>query len=35
MRRYGFFNFLFDVFMVSVPGGFCLIWSFSSEMRRG
>ena len=35
MRRYGFFNFLFDVFMVSVTGGFWLIWIFIREMRRG
>ena len=35
MRRYGFFNFLVDVFMVSVTGGFWLIWIFIREMRRG
>ena len=35
MRRYGLFNFLFDVFMVSVTGGFWLIWIFIREMRRG
>lgn len=35
MRRYGFFKFLFDVFMTSVTGGFWLIWVFIREMRRG
>lgn len=35
MRRYGLFNFLFDVFMVSVTGGFWLIWIFIREMRCG
>lgn len=35
MRRYGFFNFLFDVFMVSMTGGLWLIWIFIREMRRG
>jgi len=35
MRRYGLFNFLFDVFMVSVTGGLWLIWIFIREMRRG
>ena len=35
MRRYGLFNFLFDVFMVSVTGGCWLIWIFIREMRRG
>lgn len=35
MRRYGFFNFLFDVFMTGMTGGFWLIWVFIREMRRG
>lgn len=35
MRRYGFFNFLFDIFMTSVTGGAWLIWVFIREMRRG
>ena len=35
MRHYGFFNFLFDVFMVSVTGGSWLNWIFIREMRRG
>lgn len=35
MRRYGFFNFLFDIFMTSITGGFWLIWVFIREMRRG
>ena len=35
MRRYGLFNFLFHVFMVSMTGGFWLIWIFIREMRRG
>lgn len=35
MRRYGLFNFLFDVFMVSMTGGLWLIWIFIREMRRG
>ena len=34
MRRYGFFNFLLDAFMVSVTGGLWLIWIFIREMRR-
>ena len=34
MRRYGFFNFLLDVFMVLVTGGLWLIWIFIREMRR-
>lgn len=35
MRRYGLFNFLFDVFMVFVTSGLWLIWIFIREMRRG
>lgn len=35
MRRYGFFNFLLDVTMTSLTGGFWLIWIFIREMRRG
>lgn len=35
MQRYGLFNFLFDIFMVSMTGGLWLIWIFIREMRRG
>lgn len=33
-RRYGFLNFIFDVFMVVVTAGFWLIWIFVREMRK-
>lgn len=33
-RRYGFFNFLFDVIMTVITGGLWLIWVFVREMRR-
>ena len=35
MRRYGLFNFLLDVTMTALTGGFWLIWIFIREMRRG
>ena len=35
MRRYGFFNFLLDVTLTAVTGGFWLIWIFIREMRPG
>ena len=31
--RYGFLNFLFDVFMVCITFGFWLIWIFVRELR--
>ena len=34
VRNYGFFNFLFDVIMTVVTGGFWLIWIFVREMRN-
>lgn len=33
-RRYGFFNFLWDVIMVTVTCGFWLVWIFVREMRK-
>lgn len=32
-RKYGFFNFLFDVVMTGITGGLWLIWVFVREMR--
>jgi hypothetical protein len=34
MRHYGFFSFLFDVFMTLITSGLWLIWIFVREMRR-
>ena len=31
--RYGLFNFLFDVIMVTITAGLWLIWIFVREMR--
>jgi hypothetical protein len=33
-KRYGFFSFVFDVFMVAITSGLWLIWIFVREMRR-
>lgn len=33
-RKYGFWRFLLDVFMVCVTGGFWIIWIFVREMRN-
>ncbi len=33
-KRYGFFAFLFDLFMVLITGGLWLIWIFVREMRN-
>ncbi len=33
-KKYGFFNFLGDIFMVGITGGLWLIWIFVREMRR-
>lgn len=33
-RHYGFFRFVFDVFMTAVTSGFWLIWIFVREMRK-
>lgn len=32
-KRYGFFNFVFDVFMTFLTAGLWLIWVFVREMR--
>ena len=33
-RRYGLFNFLIDLVMVTLTSGLWLIWIFVREMRR-
>lgn len=33
-RRYGFFAFLLDLFLVFITGGLWLIWIFCREMRN-
>lgn len=33
-NKYGFLNFLGDIFMVFITGGFWLIWIFAREMRN-
>lgn len=33
VQRYGFLNFLFDVFMTVITGGLWLIWVFVREVR--
>lgn len=33
-RRYGFWNFVGDVFMTLITAGFWLIWIFVREMRN-
>lgn len=33
-KKYGFFKFLGDIFMVFLTGGLWLIWIFVREMRR-
>ena len=33
-KSYGFFNFLFDVFMTVITAGFWIIWIFVREMRK-
>ena len=33
-KPYGFFNFLWDVFMTCLTAGFWLIWIFVREMRK-
>lgn len=33
-KRYGFWKFLFDVFMTTITGGLWLIWIFVREMRN-
>lgn len=32
-RKYGFWKFMLDIFMVCVTGGFWIIWIFVREMR--
>lgn len=34
VRPYGCFNFLFDVVLTVITGGFWLIWVFAREMRN-
>jgi hypothetical protein len=34
VKKYGFFKFLFDCFMVVITAGFWLIWIFIREMRK-
>jgi hypothetical protein len=34
-KKYGLFNFLLDVFLTILTGGFWLIWVFVREMRKG
>ncbi len=33
-KSYGFFAFLFDLFMTCITGGLWLIWIFVREMRK-
>lgn len=33
-KSYGFFNFMFDLFMVAITCGAWLIWIFVREMRN-
>lgn len=33
-RTYGFFKFMFDLFMIAITGGLWLLWIFIREMRR-
>jgi hypothetical protein len=33
-RTYGFFRFMWDLFLICITGGFWLIWIFVREMRR-
>jgi len=33
-KKYGFFAFLFDLFMICITAGFWLIWIFVREMRK-
>ena len=33
-RSYGFFHFIWDIFMVVITGGLWLIWIFIREMRN-
>jgi hypothetical protein len=33
-KKYGLFNFLFDLFMCFITGGLWLIWIFVREMRN-
>lgn len=32
-RKYGLFNFIFDILMIAITGGLWLIWIFVREMR--
>lgn len=33
VRKYGFWNFVLDVFMISLTAGFWLVWIFIREAR--
>lgn len=34
MKTYTIWNFMLDLFMIGITGGFWLIWIFIREMRR-
>jgi hypothetical protein len=34
VRKYGFWNFVLDVVLTCITGGFWLIWIFVREMRH-
>lgn len=34
VRKYGVLNFVWDLFMTCITGGFWLIWVFVREMRN-
>lgn len=33
-KKYGFFSFMWDLFMILITGGLWLIWIFAREMRN-
>lgn len=33
-KKYGFWNFVLDVALTAITGGFWLIWVFAREMRN-
>lgn len=34
VKKYGLINFIFDVLLTCLTGGFWLIWVFAREMRN-
>lgn len=34
MKKYGFWNFVLDILLTTLTGGFWLIWIFVREIRR-